>query len=300
MTQAAAAQLDLFLDSRAVILTNEIGAALLLWDCERAFALLQEARADELEHPDLPALAALTQALSDWRLPEAELSAIADAVAHLKREVVPNASAALGPQATQLIRQLFQQLSAVAHGLSYDPSWPSAHRAALCLCAGDFIGAEQAAEAIPNAMRSPDALCWLTLARHRLRGLEAARATLFFLAWCDPARMQALLEKLADELLDRDWRAFEIASEWESLAAEQLPAWFPAWYLMEHPAAAAGLDPVAFPDAPAAEAARLMVRLLDLEKEGNSRALAATRERLRGLNVEFFDLYMIRRRTTYG
>jgi hypothetical protein len=295
-----AAQLDLFLDSHAVILANEIGAALLAGDVPHASELIRKARIDGREHPQLPALATLSQLLSEWRLPLPEVPAIADAVARLESEVVPCADVALGPQAPRLLTQLFQQLAELAQGRSYDPAYPSAHRAALCLRADYFSGAEQAAMAIPDALESPDALRWITIARYRMHGLEAARASLFAFAWRDPARMERLVAQLADETLERDWRAFEAASDWESIPGEALPAWFPVWYVMEHPAVAPSLNPAAFPQIPAAKAANELLRALDLEKQGNSAALAASRSRLRSLNAEFFDLYMARRKVRYG
>ena len=37
-------------------------------------------------------------------------------------------------------------------------------------------------------------------------------------------------------LLDRDWQRFNGACEWDGVPDAELPAWFPAWYLLEHPA----------------------------------------------------------------
>jgi hypothetical protein len=300
VTEVSATQLDLFLDSEAVVLANELAAALLAHDAARAIVRLREARPEELEHPELPALSTLTQVLSDWRVPERDTQAIAKAVARLDGEVVPAAQSALGLQAPRFLGHFFAQLAELADGLAYDPAHHSAHRASLCLRAGDFDSAERAALAIPHWRETPDALLWLTIARYHLRGLEAARDTLFAFAWRAPDRIEHVLTELADELLERDWRAFEAASDWESLPASELPAWFPAWYVMEHPAVAGTVDSTLSPEAPAAEATRLLARLLDLEKEGNSRALAVSRARLRTLNAELFALYMARRTVRYS
>jgi hypothetical protein len=75
----------------------------------------------------------------------------------------------------------------------------------------------------------------LTVARYRRHGLAAARPTLFALAWHAPQRLAAVRAELADELLEREWHAFERACEWGSVAEAELPAWFPAWFLVEHP-----------------------------------------------------------------
>jgi hypothetical protein len=95
----------------------------------------------------------------------------------------------------------------------------------------------------------------LTVARYRRHGLAAARPTLFALAWHAPQRLAAVRAELADELLEREWHAFERACEWGSVAEAELPAWFPAWFLVEHPVAEKELGDIAFPDSPPASGA---------------------------------------------
>jgi hypothetical protein len=152
-----------------------------------------------------------------------------------------------------------------------------------------------AALAIPCAETTPDALQWLALARHRVQGLAAARAALFALAWHAPQRMAGALTELQDELLMRDWQRFHAAAEWASVPDAELPAWFPAWYVLEHPAVRAELDYFNAPLTRPAETARHLNRLLDLERRGDWRQIAAQREKLRALNPELFGLYMARR-----
>jgi len=300
VTGLAAAQLDLFLDSQAVVAANEIAAALLARDTARASAGLDNARRQGLEHPGLAGLADLTRALTEWHTPARDAPAIAHAVTWLNSEMVPAAASALGSQGSKLVAHFFAELAQLAHGLAYDHIYPHAHSAALCLRAGDCAAAEQAAMTIPQWKELPDALYWVTIARFRLHGLDAGRDTFFAFAWRDPQRVPQLLEQLEDEVLERDWRAFEAASDWESIPEPLLPAWFPAWYVMEHPAVAASLDQALLPDTPPAEAVRLLMQLIELEKQGNSRRLVASRARLRSLNVEFFELYMARRKVRYG
>jgi len=134
---------------------------------------------------------------------------------------------------------------------------------------------------------------------HRRDGLAAARPTLFALAWHAPLRLAAVRAELADELLEREWQAFERACEWESVAEAELPAWFPAWFLVEHPIAGKELGELTFPDTPAASAARLLLALFALERRADQRRLAGERERLRHLNPELFALYMARREVRY-
>jgi hypothetical protein len=100
---------------------------------------------------------------------------------------------------------------------------------------------------------------------------------------------------LRDELLDRDWQHFSVASEWTSVPEADLPAWFPAWYLIEHPAASEELDFFDAPIKPPAEAARLLKHIFGLEGHGDWRKLAHERAKLRALNAELFAIYMARR-----
>jgi hypothetical protein len=103
------------------------------------------------------------------------------------------------------------------------------------------------------------------------------------------------LAEVGDELLAREWQRFFAASEWIGIDEAELPAWFPAWYLVEHPAATDGIDFFDAPVSPPAEAARLLKHLYGLEKRGDWRALAGAREKLRKLSDELFALYMARR-----
>ena len=162
----------------------------------------------------------------------------------------------LGDAAPAFVAEFFREMAQDARGVAYEPAHAQAHRAALCLRCGEWVEAEEAALAIPGATRHADPLHWLTVARYRRHGLAAARPTLFALAWHAPHRLAAARAELADELLEREWRAFERACEWESVAEAELPAWFPAWFLVEHPVAGRELADIAFLDSPPASAAR--------------------------------------------
>jgi hypothetical protein len=292
-------QLDLFLDSQAVMLANDAAGALAARDAARAGAALARLRAEAPEYPGADALETLAAALAAWPPPGADAAVVARAVDWLERDVAPAASRALGEDAGRFMAGFFRDLAEAARGLAYEPAEPRAHRAWLCLRAGEWEEAERSAATIPQPEANPDALHWRALARYRREGLDAARPGLFALAWRAPRRFAALLEELADELLQRDWDRFEGASQWESVAESELAAWFPAWYLLEHPGAGPVFEGVQFPDAPPAEAARLILELLELEKRGGAQRLAGKRARLRELNRELFALYMANRTTRY-
>ena len=296
----ASTQLDLFLDSRAVVLANEVVAALLSRNTPNALECLRELERANPDHPSLPALAALTRALARWQVREGDVLAIADAVARLQSEVEPAVGSALGAEARPFLNRFYRELAAAATGLAYDREHPTTHRAWLCLHADEFAESEQAALSIPNWKEIPEVLHWLTVARHRLHGLEAARTSLFWLAWREPQRVPDVIAELGDELLDRDWRAFELACDWDDMPEHELPAWFPAWYVLEHPAVGNELADAPFPDGAAPAAVSLLLRLFALERQGNSKTLIAQRERLRNLDKRFFALYMLRRAVLYS
>ena len=161
--------------------------------------------------------------------------------------------------------------------------------------AEEWQEAEDAAETIPQSRSNPDAIHWGCVARYRRSGLAAARSKLFALALWAPSRFASMLSELADEVLWRESRRFETASDWASVHESELPAWFPAWFLLGHPAAGAEIEDAVFPATAAAQAARLVRELLELEKQGFSQPLVAGRARLRELNREIFALYMANR-----
>ena len=281
------------------MLANEAIDALSARDAARAAASLDRLRREAPDHPALPALETLTGALAGWREPDADPAAIVRAVQWLDSEIAPTAGQALGPAAQAFVGGFFRDLAGAARGLAYEPARATAHRAGLCLRCGEWGEAEEAARAIPGSTQNPDALHWLCLARYRRHGLAAARSSLFAFAWHAPQQLPSVLAELGDELLDVDWQAFERACEWESVEEAELPAWFPAWYLLEHPVVGKELSDAAFPDTPPASAARLLVELVELERQGNQPKLAGQRKRLRRLNPEFFSLYMARRAVQY-
>ena len=288
-------QLDLFLDSHEVVLANEAAAALLARDTPRAVAKVAQLDDEGPDHPALPALKLLADALTSWGPPPQEAAAIARCVAWLQQEVTPAATAALGSSAKAFLLPFLNELAEAARGLPYDSRYPDAHRARLCLLAGDYDGTEEAALGIPSWIGTPDALRWLSLARYGRGGLDAARGTVFQLAWRAPAALPPLVAELDDALLLREWHAFEAACAWDSVPEEELAGWFPAWYVTEHPGAARELRDIALPDTPAALAVRLLLRLLELERQADVRALSAQRASLRTLNPDLFALYMARR-----
>jgi hypothetical protein len=295
----SAMQLDLFLHSRAVILANDATGALRARDAERARVAMHRLRIEAPDYPGIDALETLTIALATWSSPGADVSAVLRAADWLDRDVAPAANQVLGDAAPHFIAGFFRDLAEAARGLAYDCARPQAHRASLCLRGGEWEEAEAAADSIPQSDANPDAIHWRCVARYRRHGIDAARVQLFVLAWRAPQRFASVRAELGDEMLDRDWQRFEGASDWESVDDGELPMWFPAWCLLDHPAIGVSLKGIEFPNLPAAEGARLLLDLLELERRGDQQQLIAKRARLRELNPDFFALYMVTRETRY-
>jgi hypothetical protein len=292
-------QLDLFLDSRSVVLANEAANALLARDAERSAKCVAELRALAPDHPNLECFEILSHALAEWRQPTSDVAEISLAIETVEFVLAPAARQALGPASALMLDALFRDLARASHGLPYDPTRARAYEAWLSLRCGDWAEAEAAALSIPRVAEVPDALHWLTVARYRQRGLAAARPTLFALAWYEPQRLAAVVGELADELLERDFRSFECACEWADIEANALAAWFPAWYVLEHPGASKDLDDLEPPARAPAKAAKLLVRIFELERRADWRALVALREQLRLLSSDLFSLYMAPRVVRY-
>ena len=292
-------QLDLFLDSRAVGLANDAVRAIRERDAASADRYVTALRAEAPDYPGLASLETLAQFLTSSRPLTGDAASMASAVRMLDDVIAPAASEALGACANDMLAPFFRDLAEASRGLPYDPSRACAHRARLCLRCGDWIEAEEAALAIPDASDVPDALHWLAVARHRRHGLAAARSTLFALAWRDPRRLASVIDELRDDALERDFMAFNRASEWSGIAPGELPAWFPAWYVLEHPAAASDVDHGKRSTAAPARAARLVARLLEVERQGDWQRIVALREELGAVSEDLFSLYMTRRTVRY-
>lgn len=288
-------QLDLFLDSRAVVLANDAVRAIGERDGRRAARYVSELRAEAADYPALRSLEILARALAAWQRPSCDATSILSAVVSLEDLVAPAARDALAARADDILAPFFRDLAEASRGLAYEASRSKAHRAWLSLRCGDWEQAEDAALGIPGANEIPDALHWLTVARYRRRGLAAARPTLFALAWRDPPRLAELIDGLQDEALKGDYRRFNGACEWTNTAEVELPAWFPAWYVLEHPAAAGDFDSSETSMAPPVRTARLVTRILELEQQGDWKPLVALRDQFRRLNADLFSLYMARR-----
>ena len=289
-------QLDLFLHSRAVVLANDVIAALLARDAVGAAECLDRLCAEEPGHRVRKALETLCHTLGEWPFPSTNPAEIAEAIRRLKTDVYPAALAAMGDKATEFMRPLWRDLAQAASAHDYDAAFPQSYSAALYLRCGDAEAAAAAAQAVARHDDNVDALHWLAVARYRMEGLAACRIPLMRLALLGPERLPGALSEIDDPLLNRDWRAFHAACHWLDPEDQTVGAWFPAWYLVEHPGIRIDWGGAAtLPATRAAQAFVAIARLLELEKHGYSTALVSARSRLRDLDPDMFAFYMARR-----
>lgn len=287
-----AEQLDLFLDSRAVQRANDVVAALLARDSARATETFSALVGEAPAYPGLAEFAALIQSLDSADVKPRANAAIDARLVALDRVTAPAAHRMLGERAKGFVDAFVRDMALTADALAFDPRYPGAHAASLWLRCAEYERAEAAAAKVDVTPPDPNVLHWLSVSRNRLRGIAAARPTFFALCLNHPMQVDALRLELADALLDRDWAGFSKETASWFVADDELPRWFPAWYLLRHAAAASDFEGMEFSGQAAAEAVRLLLRILPLERARDLRPLAALRQRLRDTHESFFALYM--------
>jgi hypothetical protein len=289
-------QLDLFAHSRTVILLNDLVDSLLEHNTARVSERLQLLRAEAPGLPTLDALTTLGVALERCRLALAGASDMGSVIEWLDSEVAEAAVMALGTTAPTFMRALWRELAVALAGQAYEPAHPRSHEAYCRLRAGDAPAALQALTRIHGHDLDPFVLQWTTWARYLTSGWHACRAPLFTLALTAPEYLSATLTALADPALCADWERFWLNCNWLDPREMTAGAWFPAWYLIEHPATRiAEPMPAGDSDAPPAIAFQTLKRLLTLEPGGYSPALIGARAELRRIDERLFQHYMSQR-----
>jgi hypothetical protein len=274
-------QLDLFRDSRGVVLANEMIEALLAPDLDRAADALERIGVEEPAHAALDAFRCLLGELLESPLPAHDAAEVAVAVRRLESQIEPAARV---------------ELAQAARALPYDATAPQAHCAGLFLRGDQAQAAAEAAESIPDWRRNADALYWHALACHRAGRPAHGTRSAMLLALVAPACLPTALTRIRDAALDRDWAAFRAQCDWLDTDEDAAPAWFPAWYLIEHSGAELHLEASGgLPDTRPARVASQLTRVLALEKRGYSPELISARKTLRDLDQPMFERYMLRR-----
>ena len=306
MTADATPQLDLFADSRDVMLCNDAIEALWRRDAAGAVAAQHALAGFAPEHHALAALPVLIDAMvTNGRTPFDAHDELAAARRHLAQRVAPAAQALLAGRAASWLAPLWARLAERAAGLAFRGTHADDHAAPLWLLAREPAAAIDAVQGIESWRRIPVPLGWMVQARHARDGLDAIWPMLVELAWLAPARWAQCCDVLADPLLGRLRRRFEAEYDDATADADADPGatsepdapdtqvWFPGWVLNHQPAllptlrqAQPGQDTV--PE----RVFRVMAELLGLERQGRHAELIEHRKRLRGLQPVLYSIYM--------
>lgn len=186
---------------------------------------------------------------------------------------------------------LWAELAGRAAALPFRADHADAHAAPLFVLAAQWAEASDAISRVASWRRIPAPLCWMTEARYRLYGLDAAWPLLVELAWLSPSRFDQLLSRLGDACVNTLRRNFD--TSFDGAGDIDDLAWFPAWVLTEK----AGLAPLFKQAEPSRRnaperAAKVMLQLLSLERQGRHHELLETRRELQALNTALYAAYM--------
>ncbi|SAK98477.1 hypothetical protein AWB82_07214 [Caballeronia glebae] len=289
-------QLDIFADSRDVAMRNDVVEQLQLRDAAAARAALTVLAADYARDSALPAMTVLVHELENAStLAVTDHTELAVICRHFEHEVSHAAQQVLpGQYAQSWMATCWRELAQRAAALPYCGVDPDSHAAPLWLRASDWAAASEAVETIASWWRIPSPLAWMTEARYRAAGIDAAWPLFAELAWLAPAKVAALFDTLRDASLDALRRRFD--AEFPGTGEIEDYAWFPAWLLISKPAVAGRLGQARVQrDLPASRATALLGEILRREREGEQRGLIALRQDIRRLHAGLFDLYMATR-----
>jgi hypothetical protein len=289
-------QLDIFADSRDVMLRNDVLESLQRRDPILARTALAQLASEYPDDGALPALAVLVGALENAAtVPFTDREMLAAARRTLEDEVVPAARRVLPAQAVEpWLASCWRTLAKQAAPLAFSATDADHYAAALWLFAHDWDAARESVERIESWWRIPAPLGWMSEARYRSDGLDAAWPLLGELAWLAPARFAALLAALGDASLDALRRRFD--AEFPGAGDVGDYRWFPAWLLVIKPGLAARLGEARTQrDIAGSRATALLGEILRREREGDQHELVGLRQELSRLHAGLFDVYMATR-----
>lgn len=282
-------QLDLFDDSRDVMLNNAVLTAFAAHDTDAVIQAVAALHAEFPQYDDLPRHRRLLEQLSDfWR--NLQPTGLQTRHRQLIETLLPLAGQLFGSaRATVWVRPLWAALARTAGALDYDDAHPEIHAAPLWLAAEAPDRARSAIEKIPSWRRIPAPLAWMSEIEIRHGAPEAWWPLLAELAWLAPERLESLLVT-APVAVNRPKKQF--LAEFENNGEHHDLAWFPAWLLIHHGELRDLLRPAQPAQNEPARAFCLLLDLLHLEKTGQQAALIPQRARLRALAPDLFADYM--------
>ncbi|MGF6998346.1 hypothetical protein [Paraburkholderia sp. GAS32] len=295
-------QLDIFADSRDVMLRNDVLEPLQRRDAAAARTALEQLASEYPDDGALPAMTVLVLELGRGpTAPLADHAALAIARRYLEDEVMFAARRVLPVHAIQpWLAPCWRSLARRAGTLVFRGAGTDtdSHAAPLWLLAGDWAAARESVEGIQSWWRIPAPLAWMVEACYRAVGLDGAWPLLAELAWLAPARFVALLPGLGDASLDALRQRFD--AQFPGSGELDDYAWFPAWLLVVKPALAGRLGEARVQrDQAASRAMVLLGEILRREHEGDQHELIGLRQELRRLHAGLFDAYMATRKVQH-
>ncbi len=290
-------QLDIFNDSRDVALRNDMAQALLDGDPLAAKRIADTLLAEFGTDPVL-APGAVLVAFQHWQHAAAaqgplDVATVLDTQHRLDGPVAAAAAAVFGAQrAANWLAAQWRWLAGQAAGIGWLAPQAQAHAAALYLRGQAWSQAAEAVARIESWRRIPVPLLWMTQARWRGVGADAAWPLLAEALWLAPARAAMLRAALADARLDKLVARFEEHFDPDADPVAVWP-WLPAFALVDQPLLAGPLaDAVPPTDFAPGLAFSVVMALLRLERQGQHHEIVAQRARLKALSAPLFTAYM--------
>ena len=245
-------QLDLFLDSRALVLETRVCEALAGRRPREALAAVRDLLCADPDNRHLQDYLHLVQVLeTDPDAPPAPVARLAELKA-----IEPVARGLLGHRARDLLAPLWAALAETLVGRSFDPADPELHAAPLWARAGRWGPARAAVEAETNWRRYPALVQIHAEACRQGQDPSAARRDWMGLCWDHPLAAGQALDGLADRPLGELWARFS------DLDPPLATGEFPAWLLCAHPSFRLAVPADAAPPGPQGDAFRLLHRLV--------------------------------------
>ena len=282
-------QLDLFEDSRNVLLSNTVLKSLATYDTDAAKLALAALHNEFPQHHALSTYHQLIEQLIDFRH-TLQPNSLPSRHRQLTQTLLPLARQLFGSaQAIVWARPLWAALAQTAAALDYDNAHPETHAAALWLEADALDKARSAIEKIPSWRRIPTSLAWMTEIEIKQGTPASWWPLLAELAWLAPERLESLLPN-APVAVNRPKTQF--LANFENNGEHHDLTWFPAWLLIHHSELRDLLRPAQPAQNEPAQAFHLLLDLLHLEKTGQQAAQIPQRAKLRALAPDLFADFM--------
>jgi hypothetical protein len=232
-------QLDLFQDSTAVLLEEEVRTALVEHRKDRARDRVARLMNREPEHPRLGGFLRLIQT-QDYSYASGHYGSFADRWRELE-EIGPLAGQLLGHRARDFLGAQWAALAERLAGRPFDPASGELHAAIAWTRAGRWDRAREAVESEPDWLDQPVLVLLHAEACWRGRDPFGARRDWLWLCREYPSAAERAFRDPAfpDHRLADLWAAYGDLDLDEELAAED----FPAWLLLQDPGAFGVIPP---------------------------------------------------------